>query len=58
MSDFQPGEHVTVTNPFQPTRYQGGETGVVVDVRNGLVQIQDDADGALIAVYPEEITKN
>jgi len=60
MSDFKPGDKVTVTHPVQPTRFQGGETAVVIRVgfRYGMVQIQDDADGVLAAVYPQEITKS
>lgn len=59
MSHFQPGDEVTVTDPVQPTRYVGGETAVVVAGPNeqGVIKIQDDADGALIDVYPQEITK-
>lgn len=58
MSDFQPGDAITVTNPVQPTRYEGGETGVVVAGPNGqgVIKIQDDVDGAMIGVYPDEIT--
>lgn len=58
MSDFQPGDKITVTSPVQPTRFKGGETGEVVRIgfRYGMVQIRDE-HGALAAVYPQEITK-
>lgn len=58
MTDFKPGDKVTVTNPVQPTGHKGGETGVVAKVANGLVHVQEDRDGSLIAVFPEEITKS
>ena len=60
MSDFNPGDKVTVTNPIQPSRFTGGETGEVVRVgfRYGMVPIRDDANGVLAAVYPQEITKS
>lgn len=59
MSEFQTGDKVTVTNPMQPTRFTGGETATVVHTafRSGMVQIKDDKDGLLAAVYPQEITK-
>ena len=59
---FQPGDEVTVTNPVEPTGHKGGETGVVIGTTNvagtDVVQIQEDRDGSLSGVYPEEITKN
>jgi hypothetical protein len=62
MTSFQSGDLITVTNPIQPTNHKGGETGVVVEtgVVAGVevVQIQNDSDGSLQAVYPEEITKS
>lgn len=58
MALFSKGDKVTVTNPVQPTPFQGGETGEVVrtDFRNGTVQIRDERD-VLAAVHPAEITK-
>lgn len=58
MSDFQPGDKVTVTNPVQPTRFQGGETATVIRTgfRYGMVQIEDE-DGVRAGVYPQEISK-
>jgi hypothetical protein len=58
---FQPGDEITVTNPVEPTGHKGGETGVVIGTANvagtDVVQIQEDRDGSLTGVYPEEITK-
>ncbi|MER6350628.1 hypothetical protein ABT186_01930 [Streptomyces sp. NPDC001634] len=62
MSDFQPGDKVTVTNPAQPTNHKVGDSGVVVDVGSvagmKVIQIQNDRDGSLQAVYPQEIAKS
>ncbi|MCZ4510450.1 hypothetical protein O3Q52_20100 [Streptomyces sp. ActVer] len=59
MGQFSKGDKVTVTNPVQPTRFQGGETGEVVrtDFRDGMVQIRDE-DDVLASVHPTEITKD
>lgn len=61
MSRFKPGDEIAVTNPVQPTGHKGGETGVVVGSSTvggtSIVQIQEDKDGSLTGVYPEEITK-
>jgi hypothetical protein len=62
MPTFREGDQVTVTNPMQPTSHQVGDTGVVVDTRTivgvEVVQIQNDRDGSLQAVYPAEIAKS
>jgi hypothetical protein len=58
MTDFKPGDAVTVTSPVQPTGHQGGETGVVTGAPNehNVVGFQDDADGSVTGVYVDEIT--
>lgn len=58
MSIFKPGDTVTVTHPIQPTGHQGGETGVVTASANqhGVVGIQQDSDGQVVGVYPNEIS--
>ncbi|NUQ97531.1 MAG: hypothetical protein HOY79_13590 [Streptomyces sp.] len=62
MSDFKPGDKVTLTNPIQPTNHKVGDSGVVTGVGTvegvEIVQIQNDRDGSLQAVYPQEITKS
>lgn len=61
MGLYKSGDKVTVTNPVQPTNHKGGETAVVVG--SGLVagyevvQIQNDSDGSLQGVWPNEISK-
>ncbi|MCT9092868.1 hypothetical protein N4G70_28945 [Streptomyces sp. ASQP_92] len=61
MTSFRPGDEVVVTNPIQPTGHKGGETGTVTSIGTvgdaTVVQIQDDRDGSLIGVYPDEIRK-
>lgn len=58
MNHFTRGDHVTVTNPIPPTAHQGGETGVVTDTADDLVQIRQDSDGKTTVCYDEELTKN
>ncbi len=58
MGLFSKGDKVTVTNPVQPTRFEGGEAGEVIrtDFRDGMVQIRDE-HGIPASVHPGEITK-
>ncbi|WP_394436235.1 hypothetical protein [Streptomyces sp. SGAir0957] len=60
MGRFSKDDKVTVTNPVEPTAHKGGETGTVVGTTNvsgtEVVQFQDDRDGSVTGVYPEEIT--
>ncbi|MFF6984234.1 hypothetical protein ACFZAV_42730 [Streptomyces sp. NPDC008343] len=64
MARYASGQSVTITNPIQPTRHKGGETAVVISHNAALiggepielVQIQEDADGSLSCVYPQELT--
>jgi len=50
------GDRVTVTNPVQPTKHEGGETGVVIETHQDLVRIQQE-DGSTITCFREELTK-
>ncbi|GGO46427.1 hypothetical protein GCM10012287_16730 [Streptomyces daqingensis] len=55
---YRAGDHVTVTNPVQPTNHRGGETGVVVETSDALVRIQQDSDGQTATCYREELSKS
>lgn len=57
---FTPGDQVVVTDPVQPTRHRGGETGTVINsgtVAGAAVVTIRQSDGTCIGVYPEEITR-
>lgn len=58
MPDIKPGTPVTVTSPIQPTGHRGGETGVITGPPNehGVLPFQQDADGTVVGVWPDEVT--
>ncbi|WP_180989952.1 hypothetical protein [Streptomyces noursei] len=58
MSQYQPGDHVTVVAPIQPTGLRGGETGVVTQTRDDLVRLRRDDNGHEVVVYAAELRRS